>query len=120
AGAWDGEDRGGGVRRGLPGADAREAIMTDLGHEQRGTGGRRPASSRHDATIRTTAERAAWSAATMAAILAVLFLVFFGINSQHTNESRMTATSRTALPATHPAASGQGGAPSAPETTGQR
>jgi len=94
--------------------------MMEIDHGRRGDPGNRPASSRHDATMRTTAERAVWSAATMAAILAVLFLVFFGINSQHTNESRMTATSRTALPATHPAASGQGGAPSAPETTGQR
>jgi hypothetical protein len=94
--------------------------MMEIDHDRRRDPGDRPASSRHDATMRTTAERAVWSAATMAAILAVLFLVFFGINSQHTNESRMTATSRTALPVTHPAASGQAGAPSAPETTGQR
>ena len=94
--------------------------MMEFDHDRRGDSGDRPASSRHDATMRTTAERAVWSAATMAAVLAILFLVFFGINSQHTNESRTTATSRIAPPVTQPAASGQAGAPSAPESTGQR
>lgn len=91
--------------------------MTNFDHERRGDLG---GSSRHDATRRTTAERALWSAATMAAILAVLFAVFFGINSQRTHESQVTATSRTAPPVSQPAALGQARTPSAPETTGQR
>jgi hypothetical protein len=59
-----------------------------------------------DSTVRTTPRRAFWSAITALAVVVVLFVVFYGINSQRETESVTAA--RPPATTTAPATTGQG------------
>jgi len=66
----------------------------------------------------TTPRRAMWSAAGMLAIVTVMFVVFYSINSQRAHQATTAAT--TAQSAGAPAKTATGGTTDPGETTGQR
>jgi hypothetical protein len=72
--------------------------------------------------ILTTPRRAAWSAASVVAIVTVLFMAFYGINTQRTREGGTgTAGVTAARPTTdQPTVSAPQHSPSPVETTGQQ
>jgi hypothetical protein len=66
---------------------------------------------RSDPTVRASANRAVWSWITGLAIVFVLFMVFYGINSQR-DSAPVTTAGPPAAATSPPSTTGQGGSPS--------
>jgi hypothetical protein len=68
-----------------------------------------------DSSIRTTPVRAMWSAVAAAAIITVMFVVFYGINAEQNASTQTVAYSPTVIATPAPETANGGPAPVAPE-----